>query len=227
MAQEQSDFFGKQLWLLIKGCTDSPQSVEAVQRKGSNGQYLHGMKYDFGRMQNFIESAPNQTLFNTLENMRHLKCKEVIKQIKKFAKFAEDHGCKGVCIYYTGHGEKDTGNWCFSDGVVSLNQVLKTIVVSTWGKRGITMYSDCCYSGNWALKLQKHKKDASVLIKAASFPGNVAYDTSIGGLFSLYISKSDPHVFDELYWCSARVGNKGKPNGKYRIQFYRAKKCLQ
>ncbi|XP_019862523.1 PREDICTED: uncharacterized protein LOC109591181 [Amphimedon queenslandica] len=60
--------------------------------------------------------------------------------------------CKkdGVIIYYTGHGEKDTGNWCFKDGVISFNDIFN-LFKEHLQKKGLslTVVSDCSYSGNW------------------------------------------------------------------------------
>ena len=42
-------------------------------------------------------------------------------------------------IYYSGHGETNTGNWCFKDGTVSLRQVLDTIQVVNYFKPETTL----------------------------------------------------------------------------------------
>ncbi|XP_019859154.1 PREDICTED: uncharacterized protein LOC109587358 [Amphimedon queenslandica] len=58
--------------------------------------------------------------------------------------------CKqeGAILYYTGHGEKDTGNWCFKDGVISFNNIFELYINHFTGKP-LTIVSDCSYSGNW------------------------------------------------------------------------------
>ena len=49
--------------------------------------------------------------------------------------------------YETGHGEIGTGDWCFHDGTISIQEI-EDIVPSD------TLYpliiSDSCYSGHWA-----------------------------------------------------------------------------
>ena len=51
-------------------------------------------------------------------------------------------------IYYTGHGEKDTGNWCFEDGVISFNDIFELYMMHFRGKT-LQIVSDCSYSGKW------------------------------------------------------------------------------
>ena len=221
MAEEEKDFEGKSIWLLIKGCTESPQRVKVIKRKGENGQYLEGMKYDFPKMQRIIERTERYALYNTVENMRSLKCKDVLKEIKNFSAFAKKNRCRGVHIYYTGHGEKNTGNWCFSDGVINLKQVLNAIK-SEKSKRAINIHSDACYSGNWVIDLNGFKnKGWGITIKAASFPGNVAYDTPNGGMFTAVVSKSNEEISGRLHWC---LGNLKEE--KYSVKFYRAERKI-
>ena len=81
-----------------------------------------------------------------------------------------------VVIWYTGHGEKDTGNWCFKDGVISFQDVFGLYMDHMRGKR-LTIISDCSYSGNWikqcAEKLDEigipacghHARDQEILLR--------------------------------------------------------------
>jgi hypothetical protein len=49
-------------------------------------------------------------------------------------------------VYYTGHGEGGSGNWCFPDGEkITLQEVLD---LNTSGYRP-TFWCDCCFSGMW------------------------------------------------------------------------------
>ena len=64
-------------------------------------------------------------------------------------------------IYYTGHGERGTGDWLAAmpdicmhgrkDYLVSLDEVLDNIIESGFKQR-VRITSDCCYSGNWCHK---------------------------------------------------------------------------
>uniref|UniRef100_A0A1X7TK74 Uncharacterized protein n=1 Tax=Amphimedon queenslandica TaxID=400682 RepID=A0A1X7TK74_AMPQE len=71
--------------------------------------------------------------------------------------------CKleGVFLYYTGHGEKDTGNWCFKDGVISFNDIFELYVNHFKGKP-LAIVSDCSYSGNWINECSKRLDEMDV-----------------------------------------------------------------
>ena len=50
-------------------------------------------------------------------------------------------------LYYTGHGEIGTGNWCFADGTISIQEIFDMLP----GEMCYPMiFSDACYSGHWA-----------------------------------------------------------------------------
>ena len=51
-------------------------------------------------------------------------------------------------IWYSGHGEKNTGNWCFHDGVITFQDIFCLCVDYFRGKQ-LTINCDCSYSGNW------------------------------------------------------------------------------
>ena len=51
-------------------------------------------------------------------------------------------------IWYTGHGEKNTGNWCFKDGVITFQDIFGLYMDCFRGKP-LTIVSDCSYSGKW------------------------------------------------------------------------------
>ncbi|XP_019852754.1 PREDICTED: uncharacterized protein LOC109582479 [Amphimedon queenslandica] len=71
--------------------------------------------------------------------------------------------CKqeGAILYYTGHGEKDTGNWCFKDGVISFNDIFELYINHFKGKP-LTVTSDCSYSGNWINECSKKLDEMNV-----------------------------------------------------------------
>ena len=64
-------------------------------------------------------------------------------------------------LYYTGHGEKDTGNWCFKDGVISFNDIFELYINHFKGK-SLTITSDCSYSGNWINECSKKLDEMNV-----------------------------------------------------------------
>ncbi|XP_019856607.1 PREDICTED: uncharacterized protein LOC109585103 [Amphimedon queenslandica] len=55
---------------------------------------------------------------------------------------------KGAVIWYTGHGERGTGNWCFKDGIISFDDIFN-LYCSHYMGSSLTIVSDCSYSGQW------------------------------------------------------------------------------
>jgi len=64
-------------------------------------------------------------------------------------------------IYYTGHGEFGTGNWCFKDGTISLQEILALYFDYVRGKL-LYIFTDCCYSGHWVVELAKYLDDLGI-----------------------------------------------------------------
>ena len=64
-------------------------------------------------------------------------------------------------IHYTGHGEKNTGNWCFKDGVITFQDIFGLYMDCFRGKR-LTIHSDCSYSGNWIKDCVKTLDDLAI-----------------------------------------------------------------
>ena len=58
-------------------------------------------------------------------------------------------------MYYTGHGEVETGNWCFKDGTICLHEILALYSTCFHGKL-LYIFTDCCYSGHWVVELAKY-----------------------------------------------------------------------
>ena len=66
-----------------------------------------------------------------------------------------------VTIYYTGHGEENTGNWCFKDGVITFQDIFGLYMDCFRGKR-LTIHSDCSYSGNWIKDCVRNLDDLGI-----------------------------------------------------------------
>ena len=102
-----------------------------------------------------------------------------------------------VLIWYTGHGEIDTGNWIFQDGNVKFEDIYH-LYKQFFKGRYLYIVSDCCYSGSWVktcarlldqdgIKCGHSAKRQRVYIKvfAACLPSEAAYDkyyTQCGGV---------------------------------------------
>ena len=57
-------------------------------------------------------------------------------------------------LYYLGHSEEGTGNWCFKDGTVSFQEIFDLYRRHCPGKL-LSIMSDCCHSGNWVRECTK------------------------------------------------------------------------
>ena len=53
-----------------------------------------------------------------------------------------------VLIWYTGHGEKGTGNWVLEDGCLRFADIY-SLYMKYFKGRYLYIVTDCCYSGSW------------------------------------------------------------------------------
>ena len=53
-----------------------------------------------------------------------------------------------------GHSERGTGNWCFTDGTISFQEIFNLYRKYCAGKL-LSITSDCCYSGHWVRECAK------------------------------------------------------------------------
>ena len=137
-------------WLLLSGSSDPPKAVQVSERrprgeaKSKDGPFLKGMNRDFvsmteGLIRNGLE------LFSSLNKLR-ITTRDAKKEIKDIFDTCKAEGKKAV-LYYTGHGEIGTGNWCFRDGTISIEDLEN---LTPPGCFYPFIISDCCYSGHWA-----------------------------------------------------------------------------
>ena len=67
-----------------------------------------------------------------------------------------------VIIWYTGNGEKNTGNWCFKDGVITFQDIFG-LYMECFRRKRLTIRSDCSYSGSWIKDCVKTLDDHRIL----------------------------------------------------------------
>ena len=95
-------------------------------------------------------------------------------------------------LYYTGHGETGTGNWCFSDGTISIQEIFDMVPGGCYYP---LIFSDACYSGHWAnFCLGKSIGGFHCLAACPEFP--TALDTK--GVY-------DSHVLITLFTDTAAI----------------------
>jgi len=168
--------------LMIAGTTEHAKSTKFTDKTRDNGSYLGGIDCDMNTMAEYYKNNL-KTVYNVVRNMKNLSKYTVLKEIEEYCKWLIKQEVDRGCIYYTGHGGTNTGDWCFKDGTVSLHEVIQILK-----KYQVQMmiYSDCCYAGNWAVQLGRVKNyPTEILLYGGSWPGEVAYDTKYGGKFTL------------------------------------------
>ena len=55
-------------------------------------------------------------------------------------------------VWYTGISERNTGNWCFMDGVVTFQDILE-LYMCHFRARLLYLVCDCSFSGNWTREM--------------------------------------------------------------------------
>ena len=136
-----------QRWLLLCGAT-GPLTYSKICNGGyesvdtTRTNYLSGVTRDLVHMEDIVESK----LYNTVKDM-YLTKSNALNHIKKFFKYCKIGDFKPV-LYYTGHGESNSGNWCFQGGTISITEIVK--MVKTRKCQMPLIISDTCRSGHWA-----------------------------------------------------------------------------
>eukprot|EP01084_Bolivina_argentea_P104520 187139_1 len=97
-------------------------------------------------------------------------------------------------LYYTGHGIRNKGDWCFHDGVITFDWIYDKWKQNCAKRRQIVIISDCCYSGIWTQKAHalSSQHDGQFQVQSACGPRNKATDNVLSfHLFKLCF-KGDP-----------------------------------
>ena len=184
MAQDPNEKHSK-VFLLVAGSTSSPKNVKIVDKsRSSSGSYLQGISQDLANMEQYlIGNRDIVHLHNVVRDMANLSKNTVLLNIRQAIE-----KCNGsLTIYYTGHGESYSGNWCFADGVITLKDIIDVII--KYDKRNTAYYllCDCCFSGNWCEELEGYKNlKKRIKIYAACHPNTIAIDTENGGKWTLW-----------------------------------------
>ena len=142
----------KPKWLLLAGATDPPEDVSISDRRTrdaegeKSGAFLQGIAKDLANMEAAIVAIKGK-LHNSIKNLYMTK-EEALKHIAKFFNHCQRGGFKPM-LYYTGHGQIGTGNWCFDDGTIGVEEILRLLPGGP-GCYYPVLFCDTCYSGNWA-----------------------------------------------------------------------------
>ena len=78
---------------------------------------------------------------------------------------AEDKTHQGfsptALIWFAGHGEEGTGDWVFSDGSITFEEISQ-LYGELFFNRILYIVCDCCYSGRWVTKLAKQLDEMGI-----------------------------------------------------------------
>ena len=133
-------------WLLIAGASNPPENIVVSGRRpreaptARSGKYLSGVNFDLAHMGRAVETE----LHNIVRDFEMTK-NDATERIRKFFEFCFRGNFKPM-LYYTGHGEEDTGNWCFQDGTIGIEEIFS---MCQSNMEYPTIISDACFSGHW------------------------------------------------------------------------------
>lgn len=190
-------------WLLLSGSSNPPEIVRVSERRprgkanSRDSPFLHGMNRDFTNMTDALVKKGLE-LFSSLNKLRITKAdaKEQLKEIFDACKSDK----KQAVIYYTGHGEIGTGNWCFRDGTISIED-LENLIPS--GCFHPFIISDCCYSGRWADYCLNKGIDGFHCLAACPYFTTAIDISKEGGELTCYMTdKIDPQQLTKTPVCS-------------------------
>ena len=142
------------LWLLLAGATNPPKDINISERRtrdsprDRSGTFLPGVTRDLTS----VQEAVGTKLFNNVQDF-YLTKSTALGHIRMLFDTCKRRGIKPM-LYYTGHGEIGTGNWCFADGTISIQEIVDSLPEGTYYPM---IFSDTCYSGHWAnFCVEKH-----------------------------------------------------------------------
>jgi len=135
-------------WLLLSGASNPPNKIIVSDRRTRDtprtverGTFLPGVISDMANMQKSV----GDKLVNSVQNLALTKA-AASGHIRSFFQSCDEVRVRPV-LYYTGHGETGTGNWCFADGTISIQEILDMRPARAYYPM---IFSDACYSGHWA-----------------------------------------------------------------------------
>eukprot|EP01084_Bolivina_argentea_P254293 427485_1 len=184
-----------QFYLILAGTTNPPSEYNAQSERDEqesdckeDGNYLKQIIKNMQIVEHSIKWDKEKKLFNSYRNLRAKK-KDALDQIVglfQTAKQNKANGCNWITIYYTGHGSG--GNWCYSDGTIKLDDIVR--IANKYGKdfTSLHIYSQCCQSGNWCVQLEnyKNKINIDISIESSSLPWKSSYGSNNGSTWTRY-----------------------------------------
>ncbi len=66
-----------------------------------------------------------------------------------------------MVLHYIGPGKRDTGDWCFTDGFITFQDIMERYLQHFHGKT-CTLHCDCSYSGHWVRACEEYLENIGV-----------------------------------------------------------------
>lgn len=126
--------------IIISGASNPPKAIHFSSRRSKSGVFLAGISHDLAN----VEDAIGCQLYNTVRDL-YLTKSAALRHIEKLFERCRYEELQPT-LYFTGHGKTDTGNWCFADGTISIEEILHMVPRRTYYPM---IYSNACYSGHW------------------------------------------------------------------------------
>ncbi|CAF3669596.1 unnamed protein product [Rotaria socialis] len=164
------------------------RSNEEDQRKSARS--LAGVLLDIRHMQNLLDKKCVE-MYDAFYRHRFTK-QEALQAISTF--FARDPPSQVYMVYYSGHGERLTGNWVFTDGTISYDEIISMWCQSGKSENyGLWIISDSCFSGQWIQTAHHLNTSNCMFIRmlCSSEANKVSYDTSEGGDFTIKFTQGN------------------------------------
>ncbi|KAL9953310.1 hypothetical protein ACROYT_G040707 [Oculina patagonica] len=191
-------------WLLLSGASNPPKDVQISNRRPRDnpgvigGEFLSGVTHDLANM----EAAVGYKLYNTVKDL-YLTKSRALEHISSVFDTCKREEVKPM-LYYTGHGEIGTGNWCFHDGTISIQEIVE---MRPEGVYYPMIFSDACYSGHWANFCYK-KNIAGFRCLAACPEYSTAVDTiGEGGDLTLFMTGKKPRPSTEPMYSGGNISD--------------------
>ncbi|KAJ7354975.1 hypothetical protein OS493_029085 [Desmophyllum pertusum] len=203
------------LWFLLAGATDPPSTINISDRRtrdivgDRSGKFLSGITRDLVNM----EDAVGTKLFNTVKDL-YLTKSRALEHIRRLFDICKRRGIKPM-LYYTGHGEIGTGNWCFADGTISIQEIVDSLPGGTYYPM---IFSDACYSGHWANDCVE-KNIVGFHCLAACPEYSTAIDTEgEGGDLTLFMTGKKPRPSTEPMYSGGNLDDFPITSGYKTVQ---------
>ena len=114
-------------WLLLQGALDSPKIPKPKINSKKKGEeklpFLNELVTDLKTVCNFLdENKSNGAHLLSYSFQMRQTTETTLKEIKKLLTECKKNSAYPV-IFYTGHGELGTGNWCLQKMTITLKQI--------------------------------------------------------------------------------------------------------